>query len=241
MTEVQFTSEMYVGVRQHVGGDDSVVDAAQISLASVEERAAKHEREMTPEKRAGLINYLMKHRHGTPFEHNSVTFEVHCPIAIAREFMRHRVNSYNEKSGRYSVMDALFYIPSEERPMKNIGTSARPVMAPLDSETQNEVIKSMTGAAEIQWRYYESLLKMGAAKEVARFVLGTNIMTSFVVTMNARSVMAFLSLRTHEPDATFVSYPQYEIEEVAQLMEAWFAIQFPVTYAAFVKNGRVAP
>lgn len=240
MTEVQFTSDMYVGVRRFVGGDESVVEAARVSLAPVEEQV---EPSGDPGSQAGLINYLMSHRHGTPFEHNSVTFEVHCPIAIAREFMRHRVNSYNEKSGRYSVMDALFYVPSHDRPMLNVGTSARPVMAPLDEEAQDDVIEIMKRSANIQWKDYEYLLGIGAAKEVARFVLGTNIMTSFVVTMNARSVMAFLSLRTHydKPEAFFVSYPQYEIEQVAQLMEAWFSTQFPDAYAAFVKNGRVAP
>jgi thymidylate synthase (FAD) len=194
------------------------------------------------EKDKGLVSYLMKHRHGTPFEHNSMTFFVKAPIFVFREFHRHRVGfSYNEMSGRYSELHPEFYIPAAGRGWVQEGTSARPKLVVGDLETHKMIVQSMKRSYETSWREYQNMLAWGVAKEVARDVLPVGIYSQMYVTCNARSLMAFLSLRTQYEDSTFPSYPLYEIVQVANQMERFAEKLFPWTMEAFNNNGRVAP
>lgn len=220
-----------------MGDDVSVVRAARVSVVGeniVDEDDEKGTR--------GLISYLMKHRHGSPFEHTAMTFYVKAPIYVVREFQRHRAGfSYNEMSGRYTELLPEFLVPPVERGTKNVGTSARPKMEHHPYELEQEIRDQMILSFQSSWDTYKSLLSMGTAAEAARAVLPVGVMTQMYVTCNARSLMHFLSLRTHSADAAYPSYPQYEIEQVARELEELFRFFFPVTHAAFVAAGRVAP
>ncbi|WP_062211245.1 FAD-dependent thymidylate synthase [Demequina oxidasica] len=192
-------------------------------------------------KSAGLINYLMRDRHGSPFEHNSMTFYVQAPIFVFREFMRHRIASYNEESGRYRNLRPVFYTPAPERKLVQVGKpgaySFEDGTAEQHALADAEIRSSCTHAYEA----YRRMLDAGIAREVARAVLPVNTYSSMYVTMNARALMNFLSLRTTREGTHFPSFPQREIEMVAEQMEDEWANLMPLTYAAFNKNGRVAP
>jgi thymidylate synthase (FAD) len=183
----------------------------------------------------------MKNRHGTPFEHNAFTFRIECPIFVAREFMRHRIASYNEESARYKQLDAVFWIPAPARPLIQEGKPGHYIMKPGTMEQYENAISSLSRAARACYAEYEFMLSVGIAREVARAALTVGIYTSFYVTMNARGLMNFLSLRVDDPDAAFPSKPQYEIESAALQMENDFYKKMPMTYRAFVDNGRVCP
>lgn len=236
---VRFRSDMSVDLVDSTGSDASFVAAARVSVVGAE--AAKFEQADAAEH-VGLINYLLSHRHGTPFEHASMTFRVEAPLFVFREWHRHRAGwSYNEMSGRYTQLEPVFHVPGEYRPLVNAGSSARPRMVPGSSAQHSRQVGLMKDAYENSYKAYESALFHGVAKEVAREVLPVGIYSTMYATANPRSIMHFLSLRTHDEHATFPSYPQYEIEQAAQQIEWLFAEQFPITYAAWASNGRVAP
>lgn len=202
---------------------------------------------LKPEALKGLINYLMKHRHGSPFEHASVTFFVNAPIFVFREFQRHRIASYNEMSGRYTELKPHFYIPALGTPLVNQGSSARPNLSNEDLNIERiQVLEQVIDtesyhAFDVCWKAYKTMLQAGIANEKARAVLPVGIYSEMWVTMNLRGWMNFLSLRTSNEEAIFVSHPQWEIEMVAQVIEKELKKLFPIAMDAFQKNGRVAP
>ncbi len=159
----------------------------------------------------GLIRYLMKHRHGTPFEHNLMTFFVRAPICVWREWHRHRVGfSYNEESGRYKQLEPEFYIPSRSRPMMKVEgwKPGKPKFTPCeDDEKYRRLCTNLIDSYKAAYLAYEDNLSMGFDPGLARDCLPVGIYSSCWVTCNARSLMAFLSLRTHEPDSAYPSYP----------------------------------
>lgn len=231
---IQLRSDVSVELVQHVGSDQVIAAAARVSTGASGEPGADD----------GLIKYLLKHKHGSPFEHGSVTVRVEAPIFVAREWMRHRSGwSYNEESARYKDLDPVFWIPSATRPIIPTGSSARPTFSVCtDPALTDQVQDAMAWSYETSYRSYRALIDAGIAREVARAVLGTGVYTSFYATANPRSVMHFLGLRTHEPfAATFVSYPQWEIEQGARELEKIFAQHWPATYRHWRENGRVAP
>jgi thymidylate synthase (FAD) len=232
MTEISFRSHMTVELVQSMGDDSSVVKAARVSTGGGTS---------TPERDAGLINYLMKDRHGTPFEHNAFTFYVEAPIFVFREFMRHRIASYNEESGRYKELAPIFYVPKESRKLVQVGKPGSYTFEEGTYKQKNILPADIKRVATEAYRAYERLLKEGVAREVARTVLPVGLYSSMFVTMNARALMNFLSLRTSVEWSKFPSYPQAEIEMVAEKMEAIFADKMPITYKTFNMNGRVAP
>lgn len=232
---IDLTSDLTATLVRWVGDDRSVAQAARVSTG-------KDEDEYSESADRGLLNYLMKHRHGSPFEHNSMTFRVEAPIFVFREWHRHRVGwSYNEVSGRYTKLAPLFYTYPEGRPLAQAGSSAHPELVAGDAALAIEIALTDFDAAEYAWGKYEQRLAAGAAKEVARSVLPLSIYSSMYATCNARSLMAFLSLRVDDEDAMFESKPQWEIEQLALQMEAEFARIFPITHKAFIDNGRVCP
>jgi thymidylate synthase (FAD) len=183
----------------------------------------------------------MRDRHGSPFEHSSMTFFVQGPIFMWREHFRHRIASYNEESGRYKVLEPVFYTPSPERKLIQIGKAGAYEFVDGTKEQFDIVTEETKLACETAYAAYQKMLDAGVAREVARIVLPVNIYSSAYVTMNARALMNFLSLRKKSDDSTFPSYPQREIELVAERYEAEFAKLMPLTHASFVANGRVAP
>jgi thymidylate synthase (FAD) len=232
-------SDVAVELVKASAADNDVVWAARVSTAGEASIAARDE---DPERNAGLIRYLMRDRHGSPFEHNSFTFLVSAPIFVFREFMRHRVGwSYNESSGRYRELEPVFYVPGPQRRLVQEGRPGQYVFVPGTEEQHRTVVAETTEACRVAYAAYRRMLDAGVAREVARGVLPVSTYSSMYATCNARSLMHFLALRTKREGARFPSFPQREIEMVAEGMEAHFARLMPLTAAAFDANGRVAP
>jgi len=206
-----------------MGGDARVDAAAGVSLG-------RFGRERTVEQQRKLIRYMMKHRHGTPFEHSVFTFHIKCPMFIRTEWMRHRIGSFNEISGRYTELPMEFYMPDEWRqpdPNNKQGS------VPYDGDAGGafEVYRTAMRAAE--WAYHVQLAQ-GIAREMARMVLPLSTYTEFIWSVNARSLMNFISLR-NTLDA------QYEIRVYADSIYDIFMDSMPLTGEAFTENGYTAP
>jgi thymidylate synthase (FAD) len=225
--DIVFRDDVTVELVKSSASDADVIWAARVSTAgenSLEEVNAD------PARSTGLINYLARERHGSPFEHTSMTF-----------FMRHRIASYNEESGRYRELLPVFYVPNKARKLVQTGKTGHYVFVDGSDEQYEISIAAMKESYELCYLNYKKMLDAGVAKEVARAVLPVALYSSMYVTMNARALMNFLSLRTAREGSHFPSYPQREIEMVAEKMEEHFARLMPITYAAFEKSGRVAP
>lgn len=236
--QIIFRDDMSVELVKSSASDADVIWAARVSTAgdkSLEDVRAD------PAKSEGLINYLARERHGSPFEHTSMTFFISAPIFVIREFMRHRIASYNEESGRYRELKPVFYIPSKERKLVQIGKAGAYTFVDGTPEQFDITVAAIKETCTLAYANYQKMLDAGVAREVARAVLPVTLYSSMYVTMNARALMNFLSLRTAREGSHFPSYPQREIEMVAEKMEAHFAKLMPITYGAFQKSGRIAP
>jgi thymidylate synthase (FAD) len=208
-----------------LASDLAVVNGARVSFNTESD-------EMT-EREEGLIRFLLRERHGSPFEHGYFRFLVKAPIFVVREHHRHRAgHSYNEWSGRYSKLEAEFYVPDYVR--RQLGKPGAYTFEPVDEETRELARREIEDAAERAFETYERLLEQGVAKEVARSVLPLSTYTKYYWSCNPRSLMHFCALRNHES-------AQYEIREYAAAAESFLAELMPVAHAAFVENGRVAP
>jgi thymidylate synthase (FAD) len=182
----------------------------------------------------GLIRFLMRDRHGTPFEHNSFRFHIRCPIFVAREWMRHRVGSFNEFSLRYAKATDDFYVPAPEDVRSQVGKPGAYSFEPVSEEVADATREKLQAVYETAYETYGELVELGVARELARCALPVGAYTEFYWTVNARSLMNFLSLRNAET-------AQREIRRYAAACERFLEQLMPVTYAAFVASGRVAP
>lgn len=228
---MQYRSDMTVNLVDCMASDAAVVRAARVSSGT----------ESDGDRDTGLINFLMRDRHGSPFEHNAFTFYIEAPIFVFREFMRHRIASYNEESARYKELESVFYVPNEDRNLIQTGKVGAYEFVPGTHDQYLDVHYAIKETTKVAYAAYKDQLKAGIAREVARMVLPVNIYSSMYVTLNARSLMNFLSLRTKSDESAYPSFPQREIELVAEQMEAYFAAKMPVTWSKFCANGRVAP
>lgn len=242
MAEIVLTSEITVRLVQQIGGDHMTVASARVSTSG--EEALRWAEPGETDDNYRLIRYLMVHHHGTPFEHSLLTFFVHAPIFVWREWHRHRIGfSYNEESGRYKTLEPVFYVPPRDRPMMKVDgwKPGRPKFARCEDDlTYAHVYDNLRYSYEVAYRAYERNLALGIDPGLARDCLPVGIYSSCWVTCNPRSLMAFLALRTHEPTAAHPSYPLYEIEVAARACERIFAKGWPLTYRAFCECGRVA-
>jgi len=238
MTEIEFRSDVTVELVRYAASDADVVFAARVSTRGEQ---ILEDIDADAERSRGLIRYLMRDRHGTPFEHNSLTFFVSAPIFVFREFMRHRIASYNEESGRYRELRPVFYLPAPERRLVQQGKPGAYEFVEGTPEQHELVTAETRRACEQAYEAYQRMLAAGVAREVARGVLPVATYSSMYVTLNARSLMNFLSLRTKREGSTFPSFPQREIEMVAEKMEDLWAPLMPITHEAFCAAGRVAP
>jgi thymidylate synthase (FAD) len=236
--EIRFRGDVTVELIKQAASDADVIWAARVSTKGENSLA---DVQADPERSKGLINYLMRDRHGTPFEHSSMTFYVQAPIFVFREFMRHRTFSYNEESGRYRQLDPVFYVPAPERRLVQIGKPGKYDFVEGTAEQHKLVVEATQESCRQAYAAYREMLDAGVAREVARTVLPVGLYSSMYATCNARALMNFLSLRTRRDDSTFPSFPQREIEMVAEKMEDEWAKIMPLTHAAFEANGRVAP
>lgn len=216
---------MSVEIVEWMGSDLSIVNAARVSFA-------KYSDEMTDADR-GLIGYLARNRHGTPFEMVQFKFRVRVPIGVAREWQRHRIGSFNEVSTRYVEMKPDFYVPEGQAVREQIGKPGHYQMVTIADEARIQVVDNLFRAAYEASHYaYSRLIDCGVAKEVARNVLPLGLYTEFIWGVNLRSLFNFLSLRT-APSAL------YEIRVEAAEVEAHVQGIVPVAYAAWCEGGRM--
>lgn len=222
--DIELVKESTVELIKSNASDEMVCRAAWVSNfgAEAQEKLAE------PSKQEGLINFLYRERHNSPFEHGSFTFLIDTPIFVAREFMRHRTWSYNETSARYKELNPRFYMASPYRPLVQSGKIGSYSFVPGTSKQYENLMVNTLGAYYKSWEAYQNMLEDGIAREVARDVLPVGTMTQFYATANPRNVMQFLTLR-NDPNAL------YEIRMVAQEIERLFEQQMPLTYAAYKK------
>jgi thymidylate synthase (FAD) len=215
----------FVALDGVLASDLAVVNGARVSFNVLSD-------EMT-ERDEGLIRFLMRERHGTPFEHGYFRFLVKAPIFVVREHHRHRAgHSYNEWSGRYSKIEPEFYVPDYVR--TQVGKPGAYSFEPVEPAVRDSAREEIRAAAAEAFAAYERMLEQGIAKEVARMVLPLSTYTKYFWSCNPRSLMHFCSLRNHEA-------AQFEIRQYAAAAESFLERQMPITHAAFVANDRTAP
>jgi thymidylate synthase (FAD) len=223
---VQVLDHGFVRLDDVMANDLSVVNAARVSFA--------RRKEEVDESDAGLIRFLMRDRHGTPFEHNSFRYHVRAPIFVAREWMRHRIGSFNEFSLRYAKATDEFYVPEPDDVRTQVGKPGSYSFEPVSEEVAQTTRDELAAVYAAAFAAYERLVELGVARELARSVMPVGAYTEFYWTVNARALMNFVSLRAAET-------AQREIRRYADAIELLFAEYMPITYEAFVAAGRVAP
>jgi thymidylate synthase (FAD) len=206
--------------------DLSVVNGARVSFA--------RRKDVMEEADEGLIRFLMRDRHGSPFEHNAFRFHIRCPIFVAREWFRHRIGSFNEFSMRYAKATDDFYVPDAEDVRTQVGKPGSYTFEPVDAELAEEAREELETVYREAYAAYARLVEKGVARELARSVIPVGAYTQFYWTVNARALMNFVSLRNAE-------FAQLEIRRYAEAVEQFLAQKMPVTHAAFVANNRTAP
>lgn len=235
MSNIIFKSDTDVELVKCSANDNDIIWSAQVSTLGEQTLG---EINADPKRKAGLIRFLLRERHMSPFEHSTFTFFINAPIFVFRELMRHRTASYNEASGRYKELPPTFYTPTEDRKLVQVGKTGNYEFVDGTPEQFTQVTESIATVSEIAYTEYRKMLDAGIAKEVARMVLPVNLYSQAYMTVNLRNLMHFLSLRTINENAAVKSYPQREIEMVAEKMEEIFAEKMPITYAAFNEYGR---
>ena len=226
MTTVKLLDDGFIRLDAALADDLAVVNAARVSFGV--------RREDMDERDHGLIGFLIRERHGTPFEHAVFRFHIRCPIFVAREWFRHRIGSFNELSGRYARLDEAFYVPAIEDVRTQVGKPGSYTFEQIEPELAEQTRARMAASYHESYRTYEALLADGVAREIARCVLPVGLYTEFYWTLNARSLMNFISLRAAETALR-------EIRVYALALETMLEQAMPVTHAAFVANGRIAP
>ena len=227
---VTFRHDMRVDLVDFMGGDDRVAQAARVST-----KGSGSDRETA---QPGFIDFLVRNRHSVPFEHSVFTFRIECPIFVSREIVKHRLTSISEISGRYTILPSDFYVPAGDRPLVQVGKTGDYRFEQGSAEQREMTRRRMESAATYAHGDYCDLLDAGIAKEVARMVLPVSTYTSMVVTLNARSLTNFLSLRVRDESAAVPSFAMSEIDQVAREMEEHFRDQMPLTCNAWLDNGR---
>ena len=219
----------FVRVVDYMGDDASVVQAARVSYG----KGTKHQREDT-----SLINFLMQHRHTTPFEMAEIKLHVRLPIFVARQWVRHRTANINEYSARYSVLDKEFYIPAAENLAAQSRSNRQGRGTVLDGQEASHVLKLLRDDAERAYDHYLELLnednggntqdpeRHGLARELARINLSLNYYTQWYWKIDLHNLMHFIQLRI-DPHA------QYEIQSYADVLLDILQRWVPITAGAF--------
>jgi len=224
----------FIRVVDYMGDDAAIVQAARVSYG----RGTK---QVSQDK--GLINYLMRHWHSTPFEMCEIKFHVKLPIFVARQWIRHRTANVNEYSARYSIMDKEFYIPTPEMlsPQSKKNHQGRAEGTSLSPEESARVLDILKGDSERVYGHYEELMnasadgnvidveKSGIARELARMNLTMNYYTQWYWKIDLHNLMHFLMLRA-DPHA------QYEIRAYADAMIDVVAKWVPFAHEAFEEH-----
>ncbi|KJV69148.1 FAD-dependent thymidylate synthase [Candidatus Neoehrlichia procyonis] len=209
----------FVRVIDYMGDDSSVVQAARVSYG----KGTKH-----VNQDAGLINYLMRHFHTTPFEMCEIKFHVKLPIFVARQWIRHRTASINEYSARYSILDKEFYIPDDSQISEQSCDNAQGRGKVLSKEFSQEVIDLLKHDATLTYNSYSRFLEKGLAREISRINLTLNYYTQWYWKVNLHNLLRFVRLRADE-------HAQYEIRVYAETILNIVKFWVPLTYNAFVE------
>ncbi len=191
------------------GSDLEVVNAARVSYGKLATALTDRDKK--------LISYLMQHKHTSPFEHNQLSFRIKAPIFVARQWMRHRMNSYNEISYRYVKAPLEFYVPSNWRQQDPVNKQGS--IGSFKNEQLQEIYKK---SLEQAIAGYEMLLNSGVCREQARGLLPVCTYTEFIYTTNLHSLMHFLKLRLH-------AGAQYEIQQFARAVLKLAQPHFPIS------------
>ena len=219
--EIKVLDHGFIKVIDYMGDDAAIVQAARVSYGKGTKSVSED---------AGLINYLMRHKHTTPFEMCEIKLHVKLPIFVARQWIRHRTGSFNEYSARYSILDNEFYIPSSSTLGKQSSVNKQGRGELVFSEEDAHVIQQMIkGHSERSYSMYETLLNegsLGLARELARMVLPINFYSQWYWKVNLKNLLDFLNLRT-DPHA------QYEIRVYAEEIEKILSQWLPITYSAY--------
>lgn len=214
----------FVKLVDHMASDLAVVNSARVSFA-------KH-KEVIDDSDIGLIKFLYKNNHATPFESSVFRFHIKAPIFVIREWMRTRFASYNEMSMRYHVPDKLeFHLPAEFR--TQVGKPGAYTFESIESNKTAHIGLLLKQHYERCEELYKYLIEFGIAKEQAREVLPVSVYSEFYWTVNARSLLNFLSLRNH-------SSALKEIRDFANALENIFKKYMPITHEAFLEHDRNA-
>lgn len=200
------TDRMGVVLIDSMGDDRTVVAAARVSTVGAAAATESYEQE-------GLLRFLMRNKHASPFEHVVATFLVDVPLFVRSEWQRHRTQSYNETSGRYSELEPKFYMPGPSRPVCQMGKPGAYRFAHGVKEQQERVALSLESCYATTWRQYQQMLEAGVAKEVARMVLPVGTYTQFYATANLRNWMNFLALRTDESALCEIRQAAAQVEQ----------------------------
>lgn len=222
MTEPTFRTHMTTELINHMGTEQTIVQTARVSTLGTNTRDAEAQ---------GLIRFLMREGHGTPFESCVLTFRFEVPIFVSRQIVKHRISSINEESGRYKELEPIFYVPDIDRKVVQVGKTG-------DYEFEHDDEKSRTAIALIQqasarsWAAYETSLRYGIAKEVARMVLPVNIYSTMYVTMNLRAWLNFVKLRSTIGEG----HPQHEIALVGDQVADKLTELYPVVMNQFKES-----
>jgi thymidylate synthase (FAD) len=220
----------FIRVIDYMGTDASIVQAARVSYG----RGTKKTRED-----AGLINYLLRHRHTTPFEMCEIKLHIKLPIFIARQWIRHRTANVNEYSGRYSILDREFYVPAPEQLAAQSSSNRQGRGDVLQGEEAARVLDILKSDAQQCYDHYQEMLnedevgnqrdenKQGLARELARMNLPVNFYTQWYWKIDLHNFMHFLALRVDD-------HAQYEIRVYAQAMLDVLKKWVPTTYDAFM-------
>ena len=208
-----------------MGDEQSIVRAARVSTlgANAELEEAK-----------GLVKFLMREGHGTPFEAPVLTFRLEVPVFVSRQIVKHRISSINEESGRYKELEPWFYVPDDTRKVKQVGKTGAYEFVE-DLELNDFAFGQIVKASRSAWANYGHMLERGVAKEVARMVLPVNIYSTMYVTMNLRGWLNFVKLRT----SYFGSHPQHEVELVGREVMGELYRQFPNVMDQFMKEQKI--
>lgn len=224
----------FVRVVDYMGNDSAVVQAARVSYG-------QGTKKVNADK--GLINYLIAHRHTTPFEMCEIKFHIKLPIFIARQWIRHRTASVNEYSARYSIMEDEFYIPRAEHlaAQSKVNHQGRDEARVLNAEEQKRVLDILKDDSTNAYDHYLEMInqnkdgtaadeaKDGLARELARMNLPINCYTQWYWKIDLHNLMHFLALRAD-------SHAQYEIRAYADIMLDLVKKWVPHCYEAFIKH-----
>lgn len=229
MSEMIERSDLVVERISRSGQDISFARAAWVSTYGEDAD------EQNEDRVKGLIGFLMRNQHASPFEHASITYRIHVPKFVAVQWMRHRTQSYNEESARYSVIQDEVYVPDvTSRPMLQVGSPGEYKYVPLvegEYWPGDMGLKLYIRSVETAFWTYHQLLELGWAKEIARGVLPECRYTTFYATANFRNWLNFLVLRNDE-------HAQWEIRQCAVEIEADMWSMFPVAMEMWTDAGR---